>query len=201
MFYVWLWLLLIDLPLAILRVLVAIVGPLVVLIALPFARPARHHGNPEFPGWEMMRLPRLFAPWDNPDYGTMGNRAYGTSKAYNPFFHGNPTGFWSQWYWLAIRNPANGLTRMRLFSCVQGACDYVRYEGKKVVDNGRYGQQTVWAKDGWRLFTGFYAMVPYCPWFDFELRIGFKLLPGDPERERPVGMTFIINPFKRAARR
>lgn len=86
MIYVWLWLVLVDIPLALLRVAIGVMGPLMALIALPFARPKPHHGNPEFPGWEMMRLPWLFAPWDNPDYGTMGNRAYGTSKAYNPFF-------------------------------------------------------------------------------------------------------------------
>jgi len=69
------------------------------------------------------------------------------------------------------------------------------------VDNGRYGWQFLWAWKGWRLYTGFYAMVPYCPWRDFECRIGFKLRPDQPNRHRPIGMTFIINPFKRAARR
>ena len=38
-------------------------------------------------------------------------------------------------------------------------------------------------------------------WFDFECRGGFKILPNLPTRKRPIGMTFIINPFKRAARR
>lgn len=198
---IWAWLLLIDLPLAILRVAVAAIGPIVVPIGLLFAREQVNTRQPEYPGWCFKRLPRIFAPWDNPDYGTMGNRAYGTSKAYNPFFHGNPTGFWSQWYWLAIRNPANGLSRMRLFSCTQAECDFVHYLGREKVDNGLYGWQLVWARRGDRRFTGFYAMLPYSRGFDLEVRLGFKLLPDQPERERPVGMTLIVNPFKRAANR
>mgnify|MGYP001774382795 CR=1 FL=1 len=180
------WFALIDLPLALLRVLVVLTGPLVVTVALPFAR-----NN---------RLPQLFAWWDNPDYGIKGNEAYLTNEAYNPLIRWS--GKWpSNWYWLAIRNPANGLTQSRLFSLVQRDADELNHWGKAHIDNGIYGWQFLWAVKGWRPHTGFYAMVPYCPWFDFEFRIGFKILPREPDRTRRVGMTFIINPFKRAARR
>jgi len=116
-------------------------------------------------------------------------------------FVDNPKGFWSQWYWLVVRNPANGLVSSPLFSLVQADADDVRHWGQVHIDNGIYGWQFLSAQDEWRRYTGFYAMVPYYPWFDFECRVGFKILPNLPTRKRPIGMTFIINPFKRAARR
>lgn len=189
------WFALIDVPLALLRVLVAAVGPLVVLFALPFARLHPSQSRPLFEGWEYRRLPALFRPWDNVRYGTMGNGTYAT-KPYNPFFHRSPTGFWSQWYWLAIRNPANGLASLPLFQCVQAQCDRLGYWGRPVIDNGKYGWQFVFARRGWRLYTGFYGYWPYTRRLQLELRIGFKLLPTEPDRERPVGMTFIPNPLK-----
>ena len=186
-----LWFVLIDLPLSLLRVAVAIVGPVMVLLTLPFA------GVRE----GMKHLPMWVSWWGNPTYGTFGNDSYQNNEAYNPFFVDNPKGFWSQWYWLVVRNPANGLVSSPLFSLVQADADDVRYWGQDHIDNGIYGWQFLSAQDGWRRYTGFYAMVPYCPWFDFECRVGFKILPNLPTRKRPIGMTFIINPFKRAARR
>ena len=189
--YSLLWLVLIDLPLAILRVFVAIVGPVMVLLTLPFASMRKG----------MMHLPMWVSWWDNPTYGTLGNDKYQTLKAYNPFFVDNPKGFWSQWYWLVVRNPANGLVSSPLFSVVQAEAEHIHYWGKADINNGVYGWQFLLAQEGWRQYTGFYAMVPYCPWFDFECRVGFKIQPLEPTRLRRVGMTFIINPFKRAARR
>jgi len=45
---------------------------------------------------------------------------------------------------------------------------------------------------GWRLYTGLYYYVG-----KGEYRVGFKLLPDYSMRIRPVGMTLILNPFKR----
>ena len=186
-----LWFVLIDLPLSLLRVAVAIVGPVMVLLTLPFA------GVRE----GMKHLPMWVSWWGNPTYGTLGNDKYQTLKAYNPFFVDNPKGFWSQWYWLVVRNPANGLVSSPLFSVVQAEAEHIHYWGKADINNGVYGWQFLLAQVKWRQYTGFYAMVPYCPWFDFECRVGFKIQPLEPTRLRRVGMTFIINPFKRAARR
>ena len=61
-----LWFVLIDLPLALLRVAVAIVGPVMVLLTLPFA------GVRE----GMKHLPMWVSWWGNPTYGTLGNDKY-----------------------------------------------------------------------------------------------------------------------------
>lgn len=184
------WFLLVDIPIVMLKLLVTLTGPVVVALALPFA--STRNG--------VKRLPKCVSWWGNPTYGTYGNNSYQTKKAYNPFFVRNSKGFMSQWYWLVIRNPGNGLVEVPLFSFRQVDAD-IKHWGKDHIDNGIYGWQFLSAKNGWRRYTGFYAMVPYCPWFDFECRIGFKILPTEPNRTRRTGMTFIINPFKRAARR
>jgi hypothetical protein len=174
---IYLWFLLIDLPMSLLRAIIALLGPVAVTIALPFARD--NH------------LPRLFAWWDNPDYGIKGNHTYLTRKDYNPLIRW--AGRWpSDWYWLVIRNPANGLTQSRLFSVSQADCEYVRHKGDLKVDNGVPGWQFVYARNGWRFYTGLYYFAG-----KGEYRIGFKLLPDEPGRKRRIGMTSIANPFKR----
>lgn len=171
------WFLLVDIPLTLLRIAVVLAGPLAVTLALPLSR--ENH------------LPKWAAWWGNPDYGIRGNNAYLTKAAYNPLLRW--AGRWpSNWYWLAIRNPANGLTQSRLFSVSQADCDYVRFKGDIKVDNGYPGWQFVYAQKGWRLYTGLYYYKG-----NGEYRIGFKLLPDEQGRERRVGMTSIINPFKR----
>ena len=152
-----------------------------VLFTLPFA--SVREGIKHLPVWASW--------WDNPTYGTYGNQSYQTNKAYNPHFVDNPKGFMSQYYWLVIRNPANGLTQSPLFSVSQAECDYIKYKGNKVVDNGPRGWQFVYARKGWRLYTGLYVYKNFG-----EYRFGFKLLPDVPQRVRRVGMTFIPNPFK-----
>jgi len=174
---VYFWFLLIDVPLSLLRGLIALLGPLVVSIALPFARD--NH------------LPKWASWWDNPDYGVTGNHSYLTIKDYNPML--KYAGLWpSNWYWLVIRNPANGLAVSKLFSVVQSECDYIKHIGAGNVDNSFPGWQFVFARKKFRFYTGFYYFVG-----KGEYRIGFKLKAGEPARSRPVGMTAIINPFKR----
>jgi len=175
------WFLLIDVPLSLMRVLLIPLGLIIVPTALVFAK--EEDGVRRLPSWASL--------WDNPDYGTYGNNSYQTNKAYNPLFYKNPKGFWSQYYWLCIRNPVNGATRSKLFSVSQSDCDFVRYTGNIKVDNYLLGFQFVYAKSGARLYTGVYLYNKYG-----EYRIGFKLLPDEPKRSRRTGMTFIINPLK-----
>ena len=78
------------------------------------------------------------------------------------------------------------------YSVSQADCDYVRFKGNSIVDNCIPGWQFVYARKGWRFYTGFYYYVG-----NGEYRIAFKLIPGEPSRVRRIGMTFIVNPFKR----
>jgi hypothetical protein len=183
-----------SIPLSLLGVLIKLAGLFVVPVALLFRKERTPpEGMPvQYDGWRYMKLPKLFSWWDNVKYGTMGNYAWDDER-YNPF-HEKPTSFLSQYYWLALRNPGNGLYGTSLFSCVQ-ADNKISYKGQELIDNGKYGWQFVVAK-GKRTYTGFYLYKPYTSQFCLELRIGFKILPTEEDRKRPVGCTFIINPFK-----
>jgi len=92
--YSLIWFMLIDLPLALLRVLVAIAGPVTVLLTLPFASVRKG----------VMHLPVWASWWGNPTYGTFGNGSYQNTRLITRYFVDNPKGFWSQWYWLVVRN-------------------------------------------------------------------------------------------------
>jgi len=190
----YLWFLFIDLPLSILKVIIALVGIFIVPIALPFAREEHlKHSlikKQLYYAWEYKRLPKIFAWWDNADYGVQGNDVF-RREAYNPF-HERVGGFLSNWYWLAIRNPANGLYKTRLFSVVPKELDYMAWLGSQLVDNNKPGWQFVFGRKGRRLYTGLYYYKG-----SGEYRFGFKLLPTERTREREIGLTFIANPFKR----
>lgn len=196
------WFFLVDLPLSLLRALLAVVGVFVVPVALLFRSKGDDGPERQYDGWQYKRLPWVFAPWDNFDYGTKGNSTYGEREAYNPHFHEEPTSFWSQWYWLAIRNPANGTMYLWPFSCRASDCRDVRYLGRSEVNNNIYGWQFVWTRHRHtgRPFTGFYAMLPWLRvrgvQLHMELRFGHKLLVGRDDRERPFGMSFKVNPLK-----
>jgi hypothetical protein len=188
----------ISMPLGLSGILLKILGVFIVPIALLFSKDTTLDVKEQYTGWKPMRLPKMFSIWDNLTYGTMGNYGW-TKKAYNPWFYKNPTGFLSQWYWLAIRNPANGLNGLEFLRCIQSECE-IGYKGKPIIDNGKYGYQFVWAESkAGKTYTGLYLYFPYTKSAKsrcLELRLGFKIIPSEADRTRPVGLTFIINPFK-----
>ena len=187
-----------SIPIALIGLIPKVLGVFIIPIALLFRKPTHFKGVEEqYLGWKPMRLPKIFFMWDNVTTGTMGNFGW-TKKSYNPWFYKTPTSFWSQWYWLALRNPCNGLYGTKLFQCIQADCE-VSHIGKDLVDNYKYGWQFIVAKGASRTYTGLYIYFPYtkspksrC----LELRVGYKLLPTEPNRTIPIGITMIINPFK-----
>lgn len=186
------------LPMAALRFALMWIGLIVVLLALPFARQGIAPITQQYPGWKYKRLPTWAWLWDNDTYGTMGNKHW-TKESYNPFFYENPTGFWSQWYWLALRNPVNNMEQWAMSSVDLREASKIEYLGAKEIDNNIAGWQFVWCTRGWKVYSGLYVMLP---WFKtgrcLELRLGFKLKPSDNDevRDRRVGLAVIINPFK-----
>jgi hypothetical protein len=175
-----------------------LLGLVIIPVALLFTKEKQPPLSTRYEGWKYTKLPKWAWLWDNDIYGTMGNHHW-TKESYNPWFYKNPTGFWSQWYWLAIRNPVNNMEQWALSSLDTKECSRIEYKGKYIIDNNIAGYQFVWCNDGWKYYSGLYVMMP---WFKtgraLELRLGFKLKPKDNERvrERRTGMTIIINPFK-----
>ena len=197
--YAVVWFVVFALPMSVLRVVLALVGIFVVPVALLFAHTETSPVTRRYTGWQYKRLPFWAWIWDNETYGTMGNHHWQEAR-YNPLFYKKPASFWSQWYWLAIRNPTNNMAEWALSSLDLRETSKVFWVGAASVDNYFPGWQFVWAKKGIVYYPGIYGMQPI-PFTGraLELRLGFKLKPedNDSEPDRRVGLTFIINPFKK----
>ncbi|SEC74774.1 hypothetical protein SAMN05421553_1376 [Pseudomonas anguilliseptica] len=117
-----------------LRVVLIVAGLFVVPIALPFRRV---QGPPQpfsqAPGdWLLILLPAWAWLWSNDRDGAAGDKR-GWWHLNAPFglgaFH-----WFSMFWWLAIRNPANNPRFSPLFGCPVTECDY-RYWGKAEVED------------------------------------------------------------------
>lgn len=121
-----------------LRAILILLGFLVVPLALPGLA---FEGPPvaftQAPGdWRLARLPAWAWLWSNDRDGAVGDKR-GWWHMNTPFDLGAYHWF-SQFWWLAIRNPANNMRFNPWFSCPVVECDY-RYWGAEVVKD-RPGQ-------------------------------------------------------------
>lgn len=96
------------LPRAALLVLVALLGPLVVLVALPF-RSLPHDRALKKESRPTERLPRWAAWWDDPNNGCWGDTYWRTDHHPDTY----KTFLW-MWWWLVVRNPATGFAILKL---------------------------------------------------------------------------------------
>lgn len=183
----WLFLLLVRL------VLIA-AGLVVVPLALPFADWASSVDDNR----PITILPRWAWLWSNDFDGAMGDKR-GWWDAHAPFGLGAQHWF-SQFWWLAIRNPANNLRRTPLGSCPVSDC-MIFWEGNRDVADkpGRFGMQFVEAvhRLSGRKYHGFYWTKRLTDTRCFVVRLGWKIQPShEGEEEPPKGFTFKINPWK-----
>lgn len=100
----WLFLLVIRIP-------VILLGLITVALTIPRVK------NPE--QWELIRLPYWVHPWDNPRDGILGDRRltyWNRGDQFPTLIKDSP--WLKAYYWTAIRNPANNLSRFYpLFTC------------------------------------------------------------------------------------
>lgn len=144
-----------------LRVTLILLGLLVVPLALPFLtidNPPR--AFTQAPGyWGLGRLPAWAWLWSNDRDGALGDKR-GWWHLNAPFGLGAYHWF-SQFWWLAIRNPANNMRFSPWFSCPLTECDY-RYWGDERVEDrpGQGGQRLLLAthKITGRRYYGFYGV-------------------------------------------
>lgn len=166
------------------------------------------------PDWDVeehtvIRLPFWCHPWDNVRDGAMGDKRMwywniGYPRVFNRL-EDKAFVFMKCYYWLAIRNPANRISRYyRGMGCPVDRCN-ISWIGQKVVKDkvGYEGLQFVKASGAVFNYYGFYHVVP-CPqigWFKgryFVCRIGHKIEPkhatadwtGVEENKRWKGFTF-----------
>jgi hypothetical protein len=171
-------------------------GLVIVAIALPF----RKEGVSVSDGRKIINLPRWAWLWGNDFDGVLGDKRGWWAE--NTPFGWDVNGYMAMYWWTAIRNPANNMRRVSLFSAPIIGSE-ITYNGYFTVEDDRGG-------DGWqfvklvsqkgRSYYGFYWVKEYQIVQDraFVIRMGFKIKPSHAgSQEQPKGMTTRINPWKR----
>lgn len=189
-----------------LRVTLILLGLLVVPLALPFLvienPPIAFTQAPGY--WGLGRLPAWAWLWSNDRDGALGDKR-GWWHMNTPFDLGAYHWF-SQFWWLAIRNPANNMRFSPWFSCPVAECDY-RYWGSEVVKDrpGQGGRRLILAthKTTGRRYYGFYGVWQWSATRAVVIQIGFKPEPSDWQEDYSAdptaqwkGLTFEVNPWK-----
>lgn len=189
-----------------LRVTLILLGLVVVPLALPFLTienpPIAFTQAPGY--WGLGRLPAWAWLWSNDRDGALGDKR-GWWHMNTPFGLGAYHWF-SQFWWLAIRNPANNMRFSPWFSCPVTECDY-RYWGDENVEDrpGEGGRRLLLAthKATGRRYYGFYGVWQWSATRALVVQLGFKGEPkdwaedytGDLSRQW-AGLTFEVNPWK-----
>jgi hypothetical protein len=189
-----------------LRVALILLGFLVVPLALPFLTfEGPSIAFTEAPGnWRQARLPAWAWLWSNDRDGALGDER-GWWHLNAPFGLGAYHWF-SQFWWLAIRNPANNMRFTPWFSCPLAECAF-RYWGDESIKDrpGQGGQRLLLAthKTNGRRYYGFYGVWQWSAARALVIQLGFKPEPsdwGDDYSNDPSaqwkGLTFEINPWK-----
>ena len=183
----------------------AIVGLLVVAVALPFrtGETKQLHSSHNYSyEWGVVTLPKWAWLWSNDSDGSLGDsRGW---WAANTIFGLNHQSFFAQWWWLCIRNPANNLRYTKLMSCDVSKAE-ITCEGASFVRDkpDGAGSQFVTAEVGGRKYYGLYVVHQWSDTRAFVLRIGFKVEPRhaatnwdkESPHKRHKGFTFRISPY------
>lgn len=177
----------------VIRLVLIVAGLVVVPLALPFREMAKSASD----GRGIWVLPDWAWLWSNDFDGTLGDKR-GWWDAHAPFDLGKYHWF-SQFWWLAIRNPVNNLRRTVVGSCPVAECDLF-WKGNPLTGDRPGGSgwlfvEAVHRGTGQR-WHGFYYVREITERRAFVFRVGFKMVPGNGRKEPPKGFTFKINPWK-----
>jgi hypothetical protein len=115
-------LLLQTIPLFLINLVAVISGLILVPIGLLFRYEDKSHkGDPSYPKWKMVKMPKMFHIWNNYEEGCIakGEYLYLVGEDRESLFY--------MWWFLAVRNPANNLRTFNLFRCDSLNCEHVLY--------------------------------------------------------------------------
>jgi hypothetical protein len=176
------------------NIILDLMGLVMVAIALPF----RVEGISVSDGRKIINLPRWAWLWGNDFDGVTGDKRGWWAN--NTPFGWDVNGFAAMYWWTAIRNPANNMRRVPLWSAP--------IIGSTITYKGNYYVADKLGGDGWqfvklvdktdRSYYGFYFTKQYSKTRMFVVRVGFKISPTHQgTQEQPKGMTTRINPWRK----
>lgn len=149
--------------------------------------------------------------WGNKDDGFGDINSAVNDLGYKSWEEYMSNGFWSQWHWLAIKNPCHNMNHnIWLYNCNFNRAKNVDFAGSENVDNrmdsnGKLmsGFQCVWASGSFLYFrSGIYWILPLWSGRCLRLRLGAKIQPRHMiesirEKEPVVLWTLSFSPYKR----
>jgi hypothetical protein len=176
------------------RLLGIITGLVVVAIAIPFRREDISKSD----GRRIINLPKWAWLWGNDFDGLLGDKREWWAN--NTPFGWKVDSYMAMYWWAAIRNPANNMRFLDMFSAPVSVPARVYWKGDYIVEDkvGMDGWQLVISSDNGKDKYGFYFVKCWNDARAFVVRIGFKIKPSHDESvdEPRKGLTFKINPYK-----
>lgn len=169
-----------------------VTGLVMVALAIPFRVPTVSLSD----GRDIVNLPRWAWLWGNDFDGLLGDKR-GWWAANTPFGWAVDS-FIAMYWWAAIRNPANNMRLLSLFSAPIAGSD-IKHFGQFTVEDkpGMGGWQFVIVENDGKRWFGFYWVHEWSSTRAFVVRLGFKVKPGHHGALEPrKGLTFKLNPFK-----
>lgn len=172
-----------------------IIGIITGLVVVAFAIPFRKEGVSLSDGRKIVNLPKLAWLWGNDFDGLLGDKR-GWWKENTPFGV-DVDSFLAMYWWAAIRNPANNMRLLDMFS--------VPIVGSKITHHGDYVVEDKKGLGGWQFvkvennvtYYGFYLVKEITKDRAFVIRLGFKVKPSHQGQDEPrKGLTFKLNPWK-----
>lgn len=174
------------------RIIGIVIGLVVVAIAIQF----RVEGVSGSDGRRIVNLPKWAWMWGNDFDGLLGDKRGWWDN--NTPFGVKPDSFLAMYWWAAIRNPANNMRFMDMFSApVVGS--KITYTGDYVVEDevGGGGWQFVRAEQDGKKWYGCYYVKEWRGGKGTVVRFGFKLKPSHANTVEPrKGLTYRFFPWK-----
>lgn len=177
------------------RVVLVLLGFVMVALALPFAEKDYSAEDARV----ILNLPRWAYVWGNDFDGALGDKK-GLWAADTPFGV-SVDSFLAKYWWLAVRNPANNMRRLKWFNAPVSGIPFVYWGQELVADKvGLTGWQLVrfnysdgtWPRVGW-YWVKAYGSNGKC----LVMRFGYKVEPRYSKMtEEPKGIAFTITPAK-----
>ena len=157
------------------RIPFILVSPFIVAIGLLFEKEEITYRPHPWGKWKLMKMPKIFWPWDNDRDGNLGDVKGKYANIQAPKFL---SPYWKKWYWLVVRNPVNNISRhVPGINCDVSKNHVELLAGKAIISDSSWLTGYQFCKAG-KFYYGFYLVTkPIIGQRGFRIRMGYKIAP------------------------